>query len=506
MANRIQLRRDTAANWTRVNPVLEDGEPGLEIDTKQIKYGDGNTSWMDLAYASGGLTDVDGVVAFPGDLLIGTLWPNDPMPMGDKESVVWAKDDTEYLGLWWGGSQTYPESGYGPVAGIMIGAYDSMTDDFTGNASPVDTTITIAINNSLGNTLEWVFDRDGILKMPPGDHSTPQGWIEWSVDGNQPANIVAAGFVDYYNVYTGLGLTAPRDTNANKGIWFGTPLDPNSPFQPETSMLFKNDTLYLPKNGYIKSHDISSGPQLTTIGTNVTIQTHNLYNITNITSGGTNYNSGSGTVTTGGSGTGMTVNINQAGGVVDIVIVNNPGSGYHNGDTMTILTGDSNATFTISNYNTLGNDLTHDWRFDAGGDLTLPPNGDILINGGANSAIRDLIQHDVHTGAANYSLVLSDRGKMIYQTGGYTVIVPTNGQVAFPIGSVITIVNSGGAGDLDIVSFDVGVNTDIYGAGTDITSTDWALPSNSIATLIKVATSGAYSKWLLSGVGIYDNS
>ena len=75
MANRIQLRRDTAANWTRVNPILEDGEPGLEIDTNKIKYGDGSTDWNILAYASGGLTDVDGVVTFPGNFLIGTLHP-----------------------------------------------------------------------------------------------------------------------------------------------------------------------------------------------------------------------------------------------------------------------------------------------------------------------------------------------------------------------------------------------------------------------------------------------
>ena len=54
MANRIQLRRDTAANWARVNPILDDGEPGLDIDTNQIKYGDGDTAWNDLAYASGG--------------------------------------------------------------------------------------------------------------------------------------------------------------------------------------------------------------------------------------------------------------------------------------------------------------------------------------------------------------------------------------------------------------------------------------------------------------------
>ena len=39
MANRIQLRRDTSANWATINPILADGEPGLEIDTNKIKYG-----------------------------------------------------------------------------------------------------------------------------------------------------------------------------------------------------------------------------------------------------------------------------------------------------------------------------------------------------------------------------------------------------------------------------------------------------------------------------------
>ena len=173
MANKIQLRRDTTANWNNVNPILADGEPGLDITTNQVKYGDGANAWVDLSYASGGagLTDVNGLVTFPGDFLIGTLWPEDPMPEGDKESVVWAKDDTEYLGLWWGGSQTYPNIGYGPVAGIMIGTGDeggSMTDDFTSNASPEFTNITIAINDSVGDTNSWVFDRTGNLTLPDG--------------------------------------------------------------------------------------------------------------------------------------------------------------------------------------------------------------------------------------------------------------------------------------------------------------------------------------------------
>jgi hypothetical protein len=47
---RIQLRHDTAANWTSTNPVLAVGEAGYETDTGKIKYGDGTTAWASLAY------------------------------------------------------------------------------------------------------------------------------------------------------------------------------------------------------------------------------------------------------------------------------------------------------------------------------------------------------------------------------------------------------------------------------------------------------------------------
>jgi len=51
MADVIQIRRDTAANWTSVNPVLHQGEHGLETDTGKEKIGDGVTAWNSLAYA-----------------------------------------------------------------------------------------------------------------------------------------------------------------------------------------------------------------------------------------------------------------------------------------------------------------------------------------------------------------------------------------------------------------------------------------------------------------------
>ena len=48
----IQLRRDTAANWTSADTVLASGEPGYETDTGNLKLGDGTTAWTSLEYFS----------------------------------------------------------------------------------------------------------------------------------------------------------------------------------------------------------------------------------------------------------------------------------------------------------------------------------------------------------------------------------------------------------------------------------------------------------------------
>ena len=53
MSTTIKLRRDTAANWTSANPILALGEPGLETNTRKIKYGDGVTAWNSLSYSNG---------------------------------------------------------------------------------------------------------------------------------------------------------------------------------------------------------------------------------------------------------------------------------------------------------------------------------------------------------------------------------------------------------------------------------------------------------------------
>jgi hypothetical protein len=50
MASQIQLRRGTTIQWDAANPVLADGEIGIDSTTRQIKIGDGYTAWSNLQY------------------------------------------------------------------------------------------------------------------------------------------------------------------------------------------------------------------------------------------------------------------------------------------------------------------------------------------------------------------------------------------------------------------------------------------------------------------------
>lgn len=65
MADIIRTRRDTAANWAGINPILGLGERGHERDTGLSKTGDGSKRWNDLDYESGGIGSARPVNVFP---------------------------------------------------------------------------------------------------------------------------------------------------------------------------------------------------------------------------------------------------------------------------------------------------------------------------------------------------------------------------------------------------------------------------------------------------------
>lgn len=99
---RIQLRRGTAAHWVQINPVLADGEPGIEKDTGKQKFGDGVRAWTKLPYASVGPAgqqgpagpDVNAQLArTPEALIVGAIL-RDVNGAPTSAAVVWP-DGTE---------------------------------------------------------------------------------------------------------------------------------------------------------------------------------------------------------------------------------------------------------------------------------------------------------------------------------------------------------------------------------------------------------------------------
>lgn len=99
--------------------------------------------------------------------------------------------------------------------------------------------------------------------------------------------------------------------------------------------------------------------------------------------------------------------------------------------------------------------------------------------------------------ASDYTLVLSDNGKMIFHPGSDTSsrtwTIPANASVAFPVGAVVTFVNQVGAGVINI-----SITTDtLTMVGTGVTGSR-SLSVNGIATALKIDS----TNWLISGVGL----
>lgn len=93
----------------------------------------------------------------------------------------------------------------------------------------------------------------------------------------------------------------------------------------------------------------------------------------------------------------------------------------------------------------------------------------------------------------DYTLALTDAGGHYYHVSGtpHTLTIPANASVAFPIGTVIAIVNEDGGGDITLaITSDTLRWTDQTGSRT--------IAENGTATLLKVAA----TVWRLTGDGI----
>jgi hypothetical protein len=120
MATQIQLRRGTAAQWTTANPVLANGEPGLETDTGKWKFGNGSSNWAALSY-----------VVSPG------------MPAGGSTGQVLTKNSATDYDTGWA-----TPTGGGSGAGTQLD-YAQITANVTVSAATVAAGNTVVAGNSV---------------------------------------------------------------------------------------------------------------------------------------------------------------------------------------------------------------------------------------------------------------------------------------------------------------------------------------------------------------------
>ena len=137
MAVQIQLRRDTASNWTSANPTLAAGEFAIETDTDKYKIGDGSTAWTSLGYSS----LPTNVLPLTGGAMTGAITTNstfDGVDIATRDAVLTSTTTTAGAAL--------PKAG-----GTLTGAIDA-GDQIISKAVFKDVGETLATNGTSGST------------------------------------------------------------------------------------------------------------------------------------------------------------------------------------------------------------------------------------------------------------------------------------------------------------------------------------------------------------------
>jgi hypothetical protein len=149
---RIQLRRDTAANWTSANPVLAEGEVGYVTsgdNARYFKIGDGTTAWNSLEFQN--ITGANGPTGPTGATGLG------------YSGVTSTTSNT--LGT---GSKTFTVASTGAfILGSRVRVVNSSSNYLEGTitALTANTSITVSVDVAVGSgTLtSWTFSIAGLV-------------------------------------------------------------------------------------------------------------------------------------------------------------------------------------------------------------------------------------------------------------------------------------------------------------------------------------------------------
>jgi hypothetical protein len=294
------------------------------------------------------------------------------------------------------------------------------TDDYANVAVNIDGNVSIQAGNVSG-TQTWNFGTDGTLTFPDGGGIYNNGSTQFY---GAPNSQVSVSDYDGYNQFfsypgNGAGQGAFIQSSPDLTIintWqFG--VDGNITL-PQGSQISEtaNTSVNITANANTWAFGVDGNltiPGSLINDTSIVLSAPAVFNICTIATAGSGYNTGSSLkATTGGSGTGMTVGIGYGlSNQLTSVNVVNPGTGYVNGDVITVSEG-TGGTFVITKYNVLANQTNNntiqtDFTF-ANSTVTLPIYGEM-----ATDASMTLTTNLANAGNTS-SWIFGDDGKLTF--------------------------------------------------------------------------------------------
>jgi len=194
-----------------------------------------------------------------------------------------------------------------------------------------------------------------------------------SLTSGASGNISGTGYVVAGNMVANTGVYG------NSFYWYNN----NATLASTITGTFANANVagYLPTyTGNVGAGNIiltNLGNIIAATNSNLSIRTYGVYNILTLSGIAGGYNSPPYTnqSLTGGSGSGMLASYSSVGGYISTITVTNPGTGYKNGDVLTV-PGGLGSTVTLSNYNqNITTSKAYNWTFSTyDGNVTVPGN------------------------------------------------------------------------------------------------------------------------------------
>lgn len=205
MASRIQIRRDTAANWTSANPALLAGELCYETDSGRMKIGTG-ANWSSTDYfvyedtKLAELLDVTITEAAAGDFLrynnSSSVWYNDAVNLA-----------TDTIG-------SYVES-------LVAGTGLTITNNSGEGSTP-----TLAIGQAVGTSASVTFAQVSLSNSPvSSNHAVTKQYVDaiaaginWHLSVKLATATILPNLPDYDNGTDGVGATLTATQNGRLSI------------------------------------------------------------------------------------------------------------------------------------------------------------------------------------------------------------------------------------------------------------------------------------------------